>query len=325
MMRPEVVLLAPPGDLYSSEISGVPVRQVGRFRGHAWEQLDLPFSLAKNFRGSTLLSLGNTAPVFGRHQFVTHHDVTYLRFPYSYPYRFRLAYRLLAKLTLPRARAIITVSEFSRRDIAEAYKLPEDRLHVVYNAVDEVFARGDIEVGSDPAKPYFLAVGSILPHKNIGLLLQAYSEYRMANPDPADLVLVGSRPAYSTFSAASDAEGVRWTGRVSDPELAVLYKEACALIFPSLYEGFGIPPVEAQALGCPVIASSAASMPEVLRDSALYFDPRDHRALAMAMGTVTADEQFRARLVAAGQENASRYSWRRSARRVLDVIEGKDA
>ncbi|MGN7977341.1 glycosyltransferase family 4 protein [Microbacterium sp. 22195] len=310
--REDVRLFAPPGALRHTGLGGREVEQIGTASGHRWEQWDLPRMLRREHGSPLLLSLMNTGPVLYRNQVVTHHDVTYVRFPQTYTKRFRVAYRMLSSLTLHRARQVITVSEFSRREIVDVYGIDLEKIRVVPNAAGSEFRRPHQE--SDPA--YFLAVASFLPHKNIDRMVDAFERYRAESGSTTTLRLVGSaRPASMARSDGSPraASGVELLGRVDDRRLQELYAGARGFIFPSLYEGFGVPPLEAQSAGAPVAAADIPPVREALGDSALFFDPSDTKSMSDAFLTLDADADARQRLRAAGHSNVGRRSWERSA------------
>jgi glycosyltransferase involved in cell wall biosynthesis len=318
-LRDDLLFVAPHGIRRSESAERLQVRCIGRHRGHLWEQLDLPLWLARHGH-PPLLSLCNTAPLACRNQIAAHHDITYVRHPESYSRRFRSVYRCLTPLLLRRARALLTVSEFSRSEICSHYRYPAERVHVVANAVDARFQPPAGNVPSSAATRYLLAVASPAAHKNITRLVQAFLRLKVC-ADTELRIIGGLHPA---FAAAPDIQGsprIRMLGRLDDAELVRQYQGATAFVFPSLYEGFGIPPLEAQACGCPVIAARAASIPEVLGESALYFDPHDVEDMAFCMTRVLLDERLRDDLRRRGQANVARYSWQRSARQVSQLID----
>ncbi|GAA3589027.1 glycosyltransferase family 1 protein [Klugiella xanthotipulae] len=316
--RDDLVLVAPQGELRATSIGGVPVTRVGRASGHRWEQLDLPRYLRQH--GSPLLvSLTSTAPIRYRNQISTHHDVTYVRHPESFSRQFRALYSFLAPRFLKNSRAVVTVSEFSRGELSAHYHLDPDTITVVGNAVDDRFRPGDSR-DTDEA-PYFLAVSSPNLHKNFGRMIEAYGQY--ADETNSDLVVIGEAPAAVFGARAPGAPGtdrVRFLGRVDDDELIRLYQNARAFIFPSLYEGFGIPPLEAQKCATPVIAARAAAMPEVLADSVVYFDPLSTDEIREAIRSIDRSAELRADLVQRGLANVQRFSWESSARTLSGLI-----
>lgn len=318
-LRDDLVFVAPHGIQRPQSAERLGVRRIGRHSGALWEQLDLPLWLARN-GNPPLVSLCNTAPLAYHNQLATHHDITYVRHPQSYSRRFRSFYRCLTPLLLKRVRALITVSEFSRGEIASHYRYPAERIHVVSNAVDGRFRPPAPRADSADDAPYLLAVSSTIAHKNFERMVRAFLRLKVC-PN-AELRIVGD--AHSIFASApgiQDSPRIRMLGRLDDDELVRQYQGATAFVFPSLYEGFGIPPLEAQACGCPVIAARAASIPEVLGESALYFEPQDVEDMAFCMTRVLLDARLRAELRERGRANVARFSWQRSARQVSQLID----
>lgn len=324
-IRNDLVLVAPPGTLRRRDIGGLEVHSLGAHTGHLWEQWDLPRAIIRrraNRRPTLLLSLMNTGPALLRHQVLTHHDVTYARYPHTYSWTFRTFYRTLSSVTMRRARRIVTVSEFSRREIADVYGVPPEKIVVVPNAAGPRFTPATH--WSPSTHPYFLAVSSDLVHKNLDLLLQSFTDFVDGTDSRTRLRLVGSRPSFAGGAEPGhrgDGPRVQWVGRVDEEELVALYRGARALVFPSLYEGFGIPPLEAQACGCPVISSDAASLPEVLADSAVFFSPHDPHGLTTLLAEIDRDGERRERLRVDGLANQARFSWAESARTLSDAID----
>lgn len=317
-LRDDLVFVAPHGIKNHASAKALQVQCIGRHQGHLWEQLDLPLYLRRQ-GNPLLLSLTNSNPMFYRNQIATHHDITYVRHPQSYNWRYRLAYRTIMPILLSRVRTLVTNSEFSKGEIAGFYKLPKERILILSAAVSEQF----MPAARQPEQPYLLAVSSPNLHKNFKRMIQAFLSLR-GQPD-LQLHIVGSA---SNLFADPDLQQlacrdprIRFLGRLDDAELIAQYQGATAFVFPSLYEGFGIPPLEAQACGCPVLASSAASIPEVLRDSALYFDPLDVPQMAAAMQRVLVEADLRQFLRRKGLANVTRFSWRHSAQRLSQCLD----
>ncbi|MCW3148891.1 glycosyltransferase family 4 protein [Stutzerimonas stutzeri] len=319
-LRDDLLFVAP-HDLHLRESAKqLNVRRIGRNRGHLWEQLDLPLWLARH-GNPPLVSLCNTGPLAYCNQIATHHDITYVRHPESYSRLFRGFYRTMTPLLLKRIRALITVSEFSRSEISQYYGYPAHNICVVPNAVSPRFRPFCASACQGAAQPYLLAVSSPNAHKNFERMVKAFLS--LEGFDDVELRIVGN--THSVFSAGNYSvngnQRIRMLGRLSDDELLEEYQGARAFVFPSLYEGFGIPPLEAQACGCPVIAARAASIPEVLGESALYFDPMDINSIAQCMSRVLQDASLRSDLRKRGQANVARYSWETSAKVVSRLID----
>ncbi|MEO5920953.1 MAG: glycosyltransferase, partial [Pseudolysinimonas sp.] len=288
-----------------------------RLRGIVFEQLSLPW-LA---RGAMLLNFAGPAPMLKRDQLVVMHDVTPARFPRTFSRRFVLWYSLLYRVLARRARHLATVSEFSRGELGEVLGVDPARFALAPNGHEHAFeARADAaeltlgtELAARTTDDYVLCVGTLTPSKNLGPVTRALAAAGIP------VVVVGAAGARRVFAgeAPLNAPGVHLAGRLSDGELALLLRNARALVFPSLYEGFGLPVVEAQALGCPVVASDATSIPEVAGRGALYFDPsRPEDAVARVRELVPAE---RRRLIAHGHRNVERFSWDRTAAILLGL------
>lgn len=310
-----VRILTPPGT-DPEPIGDADIQIVGRRNGQSWEQLDLPSHLTR--LGTPLLvNLASTGPVRYDNQVVTHHDITYVRHPQSFSPTFRLAYRMMIPRLLQKSREIITVSEFSKSEIAKHYRIDTRKISVVPNAASPLFT--DAGVAENPGD-YLLAVSSPNLHKNFHALVRAFGAAKTNTI--RRLMIVGDQTAVFRSSRLQQTDPrVEFVGRVTDEKLARLYRGAVAFAFPSLYEGFGIPPLEAQQSGLPVLAANAASIPEVLGESALYFDPHDLGDMTAAIEEMDRNASLRETLRAAGLRNASRFSWHKSADALLGVID----
>jgi len=228
---------------------------------------------------------------------VTVHDLAVLRQPEVFPAWTRLYGRTLLRRTIRSATRVIAVSEFSRRETAELCGVDAGRIDVVPNAVDPVFAAEGPRAEGD----YALAVGTLEPRKNLPRAIEAA---RLAD---IELRVVG---AEGWGGVRADGAGVRWLGRLSDDELARLYRGARCLVYPSLYEGFGIPVVEAMATGTPVVTSRDSAMADVAGEAAVLVDPLDPRSIAAGIEEAAGR---RAELVGLGLERARLYTWSRAA------------
>jgi glycosyltransferase involved in cell wall biosynthesis len=274
-------------------------------------------------RHGSFLSPGFNAPLRSPIPFsFTIHDLIHLRMPEeSSPLR-RLYYASVVRPAARRAARIFTVSEYSRQEIIEWAKVGEERVVVVGNGVAQAFTPGAADAGSLPQRPYFLHVGRRASNKNIGGLLAAYASVRARVP--VDLVFTGTADEATLALArrlgiASSA--LRFSGEVDDAGLANLYRGAVALVFPSLYEGFGIPIVEAMACGTPVITAAATATREVAGEgNAILVDPARDDELAAAMKQVVEDQELRASLIARGLARAGAFTWSAVAQRVQAAL-----
>jgi alpha-1,3-rhamnosyl/mannosyltransferase len=251
---------------------------------------------------------------------VTVHDLIHLRFP-EHRTALEIAYarRTVARALRSAARTL-TVSEATRRELAERFGHAGARAVVVPNAVDERFraepppaalAAAMERLGLAPG--YLLFVGNPKPHKNLPALLAAYAELAARRSDLPPLLLAGGE------RDDAPAGGVRRIGVVAEGDLPALYRGARALVLPSLWEGFGLPALEAMASGTPVVAAARGALPELVGDAGLLFDPDDATALPAALARIVDDAALRAELARRGRERAAGYSWRETARATLAV------
>ena len=263
---------------------------------------------------------------------VTIHDCIHLMFPEYLPYGLGKLYaRAMMSSATRRAHRILTVSESSKRDILRFFPVKPDKISVIYNAIDEHFrippseaAVSRVRERYQLADPFVLYVGNVKPHKNVERLIEAFALLRRRAPDGLKLVIIGDE--ISKFQTLRRAvhhhklhKHVRFLGFVPDDTLSVLYRLAGVFVFPSLYEGFGLPPLEAMACGAPVITSNVSSLPEVVGDAALLVDPHSSDAIADAIEKVLSDPSLAADLRAKGLARAQNFSWQRSVARTLEI------
>ncbi len=259
---------------------------------------------------------------------LTVHDLSFLRHAETFPPALRAYLTAAVPRSVARSDLILADSEATRRDLMELLHVRPEAVATLYGGISPRFtpdaAPGEREtlqakygVG---ARPYILAVGTVQPRKNYPLLMEACDP--LAKAHGFDLVIVG-KPAWladATLTAAAARDYVHLLGFCDDADLPALYRQARLLAFPSLYEGFGFPPLEAMACGTPVVASTASSVPEVVGEAGLLCDPLDGSAWTQAIAHLLTDEPLRQRLREAGQEQAARFTWEAAARRWLTLI-----
>jgi glycosyltransferase involved in cell wall biosynthesis len=264
---------------------------------------------------------------------VTIHDCIHLMFPQYLPNRAAYAYARGTMWSAARkAERILTVSEASKRDILHFFRVSPNKIDVVYNAIDERFWRvpPDEEVARvreryQLAHRFVLYVGNIKPHKNLVRLIEAYDALRQtAGFEDVKLLIIGDE--ISKLPALRRAvhshklhKQVRFLGYLSDDTLAILYRLASVFVFPSLYEGFGLPPLEAMACGTPVVTSNVSSLPEVTGDAAVLVDPTDVESIADGMRRVLADPALAAAMRERGLKRARDFSWEQSVAKIHNV------
>lgn len=296
----------------------LPVRVIGPFTHIPWEQIGIPFRDSRRL----LLNLCNIGPVLRRHAITMIHDAQVHTTPSSYSKTFRLWYKGLQPIFGRNHQKIVTVSDFSRAEIVRHKVAAPDHIAVVHNGVDHVLRiepeAGVLEkIGLQP-RGYVVALASTQAHKNIALLAQAFALQALAG---LRLVLVGgTRREEFAASGISLPANALLAGRVSDSELRALYEGALCVAFPSRTEGFGLPPLEAMLLGCPAVVAPCGALPEVCGDAALYADADDAGEWARQLRRLSQDDALRARYSALGREQASRFTWRAAAERLLDVV-----
>ncbi|MFC5405032.1 glycosyltransferase family 4 protein [Cohnella soli] len=313
-----VTLLVPPGAARELSLEHIRTRVVGSFGGHAWEQTVLPF-YAKD---GLLVNLCNTGPMFARKQIVTIHDAAVYDQPEAYSFLFRSAYKLIQRAIGRSALRVLTVSQFSKSRIMSRGGIPEKKIRVFGHGREHMLElvpeEGFLEKHRLIKGGYLLAVSSLNPSKNFASIARAIE---LLEDVHYPIVIAGGMNG-RVFSKAEmpHSDKVKLVGYVSDEQLKALYDGAGCFVFPSLYEGFGLPPLEAMACGTPVIASGLASLPEVCGEATLYCDPLDPRDIATKINSVMNDASLRKALSARGLRRAERFTWEECARATWKAV-----
>ncbi|MCG2631535.1 glycosyltransferase family 4 protein [Bradyrhizobium sp. WYCCWR 13023] len=310
-------ILAPPNAQTLGGLCRIKIKRVGSLQGHAWDQLDL----ARAAAGTRLVSLANSGPVLHRDHLVVIHDAQVFKRPDFFSWRYLALHRSLGHL-LARTATIATVSTFSRNELADALSLDPGSIPIIPNSAEH-FASIEPDfsiIESLRLEPYrfFLFVGSMTKNKNVDTAIRAAE--RLGRADFPLVVVGGDNSKVFGGGVTKSSAGFIVAGRLKDEEVAALFARAAAFVFPSLYEGFGIPPLEAMYFACPVIASSAAAIRETCGDAAVYFDPLNPDELSARMreridlGRISAAEQQKQ------QGRLATYSWTKSAAAILEVL-----
>ncbi len=278
---------------------------------------------------SELLHVSYVAPpVIGCPTVVTIHDLSYLAYPRSLSPRARLMLTVLVPRSVRRAARVIAVSQFTRDDVVRRYGIAEEKISVIHEAAGPAFRvlddAGSRQLPAGVTEPFVLAVGNLEPRKNLERLVEAFAAAAREPGVTVKLVLVGKdKRQAASLARLVDQYGVRdrvvFTGFVTEAELVLLYNRAALFIYPSLYEGFGLPPLEAMACGCPVVASNVTAMPEVLGEAALLVNPTSTHAMAEAMRELLRRDALARDLRSRGLRQVARYSWARAAEQTREV------
>ena len=315
----------------SAALSGItmPIREsrlfpYGVYR-RIWKLFPIPYQAL--FPGDTDLSIFFNyivPPRVSGKVITTVFDMTYLRFPETMDTRNLKRLRSDMEYSVGRSNHILTISEFSKSEIVELLGIPENRISVIPCAASvpsRASDHTDLPEKLNIKKPYLLYLGTIEPRKNVVRLLKAFSILKKEEGIPHQLVLAGGRGWANTeiHRLASAMQDVVFTGYVSESEKYALYQNAAAFVFPSLYEGFGIPPLEAMTLGCPVVCANAASLPEVVGDAAELATPLSEVSIAQGIWNVISNRIRADELVRRGYEQAGKYNWAASSKRLVDI------
>ena len=313
-----VVVLHPEGLLREPNWRVLSLKEVGRTRGHIWEQGAL-YHATKN---GPLISLGNAGPVRHKKQLLVLHDANIWDIPDAFSLSYRLLHKAMRPILATKAEALVTVSQFSADALAKHLDVPSCRFSIIPNGSDHILRAGRddrvLKNNKLSSRGYLLCVGNLSPNKNLDRLIKAHA---LAGANVLPLAVVGGITSGVTAEELRANPTVRMLGRVTDDALRSLYENAAGFIFPSLYEGFGIPPLEAMQLGTPVLASNSTAMPEVLGRAALYFDPRNIEDMSAQLQRFSqASMNERKSMIAQGHQVSANFTWEKSADLLVEQI-----
>jgi glycosyltransferase involved in cell wall biosynthesis len=303
-----------------------PSRPLKGMKGHLWEQVYLPAAC----RGRFLWSPANSGPIAVSRQVCTLHDIVPIEYPEWFSPRYAAWYQFLLPRLVKRSRHIIAVSQFVKDRIVERLGARPDKISVVWNGLDAKFRPRPAEEVEQVkamlgirAPRYVLSVGSLEPRKNLARLLKAWSRIVREVPEDIELVLVGGKGDSSVFRDAGlseTPERVREAGYLDQDRLPALYSGALALLYPSLYEGFGLPPIEAMACGTAALTSNVTAPPEVVGDAALLVDPLDDDDIADGIRRIVNDDALRAVLIRRSAARIAGMTWDNAAAKTRQVL-----
>lgn len=271
----EYIILVPKNVIRNLSLKNIKIKKVGYLKGHLWEQIELPFYS----KDGMLLNFCGCAPIIKKNQIVTIHDAAVCVMPKSFSFLFRNWYKLMFYIVGKRAKKIFTVSKFSKREINKYFDIPLEKIEVTYNGIDHmktiksdetIFTKFNIEKNN-----YVLAVSSLNPSKNFKLIL----ETAKILPEINFVIAGGTNSTVFKEQGFNITPNVKFIGYVNDEELVALYKYASCFVYPSIYEGFGIPPLEAVFYDCPIILSDIEVFKEIYGDTALYCNLKDANVL----------------------------------------------
>lgn len=313
----EYIIIHPKLEKETIVLRNIRTIEKGRLKGNLWEQFELPFYT----RGSMLVSLCMVSTLLKRNQIVIIHDASVFVNPQFFSFSFRTWYKAALTILGKLAKHILTVSEFSKSELIKHAKIKASKISVLPNAGDHILNFGDaaeeFKKKINNYKPFLLAVSSLGANKNFKGLSQAVSKTELGS---YRMVIAGG--VSKSLSIEKEETAVTYLGYVSDSELKYLYSQASLFIFPSFYEGFGIPPLEAMTMKCPVLASNTSSLPEVLGDACEYCNPFDVNDIAAKIKGLIDDTMKAEPLSQKGFLRSLNYRWKNSAIRFDELVKG---
>ncbi len=316
-------------------LHATPVSTQHMARHFLWEQTRLPFAL-RRYQTDVFFSPSYTLPLLrlsSSAHVVTVHDLVFLHYPETKSRLFRLYMQMTMRQIVRSANLIIADSDQTKRDLIDIYHLSEDRLVTIHLAASDYFAQPvladtlhNVQKRYDLGDTVILAVGDLEPRKNVATLIEAVRMLKQRGMNDLQLVLVGKHRRgmerlYKQIAHQNLTKETIITGYITQEDLSALYRLARVFVYPSLYEGFGIPPLEAMLAGTPVVASNASSVPEVIGNAGILVDPTDPQHMADGIEQVLSDDVTAEELIRLGHQQARQFSWETTARRTLQAFQ----
>ena len=315
--KKNIVLLVPKnGEIKSIYNYNFSIKKIGFNTGHIWEQIDLPLYLFKN-KSPLLLSFTNTTSICYKNKISTIHDLSIYENKNWFSFQYRALYKFLIPKIIKSSKRILTDSIFSKNEIINRFHIDKDRINVIHCGIS--FSRDEVDQFKkiNDNTNYILFVGSISQRKNLNSLLKAFLNIKDEN---LILKVVGCSYSHMKSENINNNANVEFLENISNNELITLYSNAKLLIFPSFYEGFGIPPLEAMFCKCPVIASDIPVIKELYGDSVLYIDPYDINSIKDNILLLLHDNKLKDELIRKSAEKIKEYSWIKSGEKVISII-----
>ena len=298
-------------------INGDYIKVVPGLKGHLWEQITLPLFLHK-INCPLLINFSPTAPLFYKNNILTICDLSHTHLEWVTK-RFYFFYNFLISRLVKKAMHIFTISNFSKKKILEHYNLDNSFVSVIHLALSDNFKKVSEQKNIINKKKYILGVSSINKRKNFDSLIQAFLRI---SPAGYKLIIVGEKntKVFKNFNLSDKSERIIFLKNIDDNKLIKLYSESTMFVYPSLLEGFGLPPLEAMACGCPTLVSNNSSLPEVCQDAALYCDPFNIDSIEEQMKKILKDNDLQKKLVIRGYKQITKFSYKKSANLILKKI-----
>lgn len=320
-INPEIIFVCPSNAKHRMMLDAI---EIGANLGHLWEQIDLPYYLYKNGK-PLLINLISSVPIIYSNQISSIYDIAFNINSDWYNFKYSFFYKLMTKFVIARSKKIISCSQFSIDEITKYYKTPSSKFEVIYGAVSPFDTSGNERINTGDSK-YFLTLGSVSKRKNLIYLIRAFIEFSKNNQD-YKLLIIGNlhiailnKDDDEMQSMIATNSNIEVLGFVPDNQLSSLFQEASLFIYPSLYEGFGLPPLEAQYYNCPVAVSDIPIFREVYEDSVLYCSLDHTNSLTEIFHKIENKKIDIEELKRKGHENVKKYSWSESAIKLNQLI-----